>query len=136
MGISLAEYLAQKEACAVCDANGNHQHCVENLLSRVDNCIFYNTFQHRRDVDSANDVILLQEMRSILDPDTVLEYYITAEPIVKKINSLPNPADTWLGIHDTFVSQIIPVLRDRNREEVTNKIKDMLLQLKAKFKLD
>lgn len=133
MGISVAEYLAQKQACEVCDATGNHQHCVTNLLSRIDNCVFYNTFLYHRDTDSANDIVLLQELRFIINPDIVLYYYIKAEPIVKEINNKPNNRDIWLLIYQQYVKDIFTSLRTRDRDAVAAKIESMLTNLEQQY---
>ena len=43
MGISVEEYLHNRQACAQCQEHGDEEHCVTTLLSREDNCIFYNS---------------------------------------------------------------------------------------------
>ena len=43
MGISVEEYLHNRQACAKCQEHGDEEHCVSTLLSREDNCIFYNS---------------------------------------------------------------------------------------------
>ena len=133
MGISLAEYLAQKQSCDVCNSEGNQHHCISNLLSRVDNCVFYNTLMYFRDEHSVNDVVLLQEMRYILDPDTVLYYYVTAEPVVKNINQRRNSLDIWIAINQRFVKDIFVSLRDHDREAVKTKIEAMLTELGKEY---
>jgi hypothetical protein len=133
MGISVAEYLAQKQACEVCDAAGNHGHCVENLLSRIDNCVFYNVFLYYFDDHTPNDIALLKELRSILGADTVLYYYVRAEPVVKRIIDRPNARDIWLVIHQRFVKDIFIDLRNLDRDAVTQKIVSMLDQLEKEF---
>ena len=36
------EYLEKKQACADCLAHGDPDHCASTLLSREQNCLFYN----------------------------------------------------------------------------------------------
>lgn len=133
MGMSVAEYLAQKQACAVCDSTGNHEHCVENLLSRLDNCVFYNVFQYYYDPDTPNDIALLKELRSIMDPDLVVYYYVRAEPLVKNIIARANARDIWLVINELYVQYIFRSLRVRDRINVEQQIQEMLDYLERHY---
>ena len=44
MGIKVEEYLKDRQACSVCEGEGEGtvEHCVTHMLSRPDNCMIYN----------------------------------------------------------------------------------------------
>ena len=122
MGISIQEFLAGREPCDVCDSAGNQQHCISELLSRQDSCILFNAIEQNQSEHTANDTALLQELRYVSDPSTVLDYYVRSERIVKDINSRPNTKDIWKFVHDYYVLPILKLIRDRDRKAALDEI--------------
>lgn len=132
MGITIEEYLAQREPCAVCDSEGHTDYCVTHMLSRYDNCLFYNgVINNDNNYDDA-DVSLLQNLRASVSGQRVLEYYMRSEPLVRRVKSLHgNDRVFWSGIYSRFIAGIIQSLRDGNGSQADSRIFDMLDTLEA-----
>ena len=123
MGMTIEEYLAQREPCAVCDANGTVDYCITHMLSRFDNCLFYNSVILNTDPYDNSDVLLLQNVRASIPGTKVLEYYIRAEPLVKKFKSLHgNDSTFWTGIYNRFIHDIILEVRAGQKDQAVAKI--------------
>jgi hypothetical protein len=120
--LSVQEFLAGREPCDVCDATGNQQHCISELLSRQDSCILFNAIGHNQSDETFNDTALLQELRYLSDPSQVLDYYIRSTRIVQDINSRPNSTDIWNYIHNQYLGPVLQLLRSRNREATLDAI--------------
>jgi hypothetical protein len=127
MGITIEEYLAQREACAVCDAEGNTDYCITHMLSRYDNCLFYNAVINNSNSYDDADVVLLQNLRSAVPGQRVLEYYTRSEPLVRAFKlQYGNNQDFWNTIYNRFISSVIENLRNNNNEQAAADIFAML----------
>lgn len=133
MGISVQEFLAGREPCEVCDANGDQEHCISELLSRQDSCILYNSIELNQDNQTLNDTVLLQELRYLADPRKVLDYYIRATAITSDINSRRNRIDIWNTIYENYVVKILHQVRAREREIAFDKIMAMVEELEQEY---
>jgi hypothetical protein len=132
MGMTIEEYLATRQPCSVCDIDGNQDYCITHLLSRHDNCLFYNAIILNNDPYDNNDVLLLQNLRANISGEQVLEYYRRSEPIVKLFKSQHgNDKDFWSGIYDRFIKQILIEIRAARRDQVVALIFAMLDTLEA-----
>lgn len=132
MGISLEEYLKGREACEVCDATGNQEHCVTTLLSREDSCIFFNALSKNSNPVDDNEVALLQNFRSLLTEEEVLAYYIRASKIVREINGTPNDHTAlWDDITVRYVQPILDLVKDAKHAEALSSIQQMLKELET-----
>lgn len=133
MGISLQEFLAGREPCSVCDATGNQHHCISELLSRHDSCILYNAMGLNQTAETENDTVLLQELRYVSDPTTVLNYYLRSQRIVEDINSRRNKDDIWNHIYNQYLIPVISRLRSRDREGTLREIMRVVEELERSY---
>lgn len=133
MGISLEEFLQGRDPCEICDAAGNQEHCITELLSREDSCILYNTMGRHQDRYTENDTIMLQELRENSDPAQVLDYYIRSSALVKHINGLKNAEEVWLEIYRWNIPPILHVLRSLDRPAALQAIMDLVANLEQRF---
>jgi len=142
MGISVEQYLHDRQACAQCREHGDEEHCVSTLLSREDNCIFYNAIlayhlptrssdaAFTPDEGNANaqtDFVLLQGLRNSVYEDKMVEYYVRAEKIVTQIKGIhKNDQTVWRGYYERYVRDILNSLRNGNKSEAIVKTAEML----------
>lgn len=132
MGMTIEEYLATREPCSVCSTEGNVEYCITHMLSRDNNCLFYNAIILNNDPYDNNDVLLLQNLRSNISGEQVLEYYRRSEPLVALFKSQHgNDRVFWTGIYNRFISAILIEIRASNRDQVVTLIFDMLATLEA-----
>ena len=132
MGISLEEYLKERQACEHCDATGDQEHCVTTLLSREDSCVFYNALIKNGDPHDDGDVVLLQNFRTIIPEAQVLDYYIRASKIVQAVNAEPGDhTDLWMDITRTYVYPILDLVRAESYEAAYASILTMLTELET-----
>lgn len=145
MGISVEQYLHDRQACAQCREHGDEEHCVSTLLSREDNCIFYNSIlayhlpMRSRDaaftpeegnVNAQTDFVLLQELRDSIYEDKMVEYYVRSERIVTQIKGIhKNDQTIWRGYYDRYIRDILNSLRNDNKSEAIVKTAEMLESL-------
>jgi hypothetical protein len=132
MGITIEEYLATREPCSVCSTEGTVEYCITHMLSRDSNCLFYNAIILNDDPYDNTDVLLLQNLRSNISGEQVLEYYRRSEPLVTLFKSQHgNDRGFWSGIYDRFIKEILIEIRASNRDRVVTLIFDMLDTLEA-----
>lgn len=134
MGITVEEYLKDRQPCSSCEDNDNVEYCVTHMLSRPDNCMIYNSINYNSDPKDNADVLLLQNLRATPGAERkVLEYYLRSEPIVQKIKE-QHGEDTavWDGYYQKYVSEIIELLRAGQNLEARDKIFVMLDELEGK----
>jgi hypothetical protein len=111
MGISIKEYLAGREPCDVCQELGEQHHCVTALLSRLDTCLIFNAIFINQDSNTPNDVTLLQALRTWGNPETVLDYYIRAEPVTGRINQRLDRQWVYRDLYNQFVKDLLTQVR-------------------------
>ena len=133
MGISLDDFVAGREPCAVCDSAGDQHHCITQLLSRLDCCIFYNTMEINQDRNTPSDVQQLQELRSVLDPERVLEYYFRSREIVEHINLRPNRISAWQDVYDRYVIKMLRKMRSDSAKAIVPDVFVMLTELEQQL---
>jgi hypothetical protein len=127
MGISLEEYLKNRQACAHCESTDNQEYCTTTLLSSVDTCIFYNAMTKNGLPHHPDDVLLLQKFRALHTESTVLEYYIKSSEIVRDLKSQTgDQTDLWLGITLRYVNPIINDLKNNDSSAALIKLQKML----------
>jgi hypothetical protein len=142
MGISVEQYLHDRQACAQCREHGDEEHCVSTLLSREDNCIFYNAIlayhlptrskdaaftPDEGNVNAQTDFVLLQGLRDSVYEDKMVEYYVRAERIVTQIKGIhKNDQTIWRGYYERYVRNILNSLRNSNKSEAIIKTAEML----------
>lgn len=133
MGITVEQYLKDREPCAICEANGDQTHCVTELLSRADNCLIYNAINNHGGSKDYNDIALLQNLRATPGAlQQVLDYYVRSELIVAKIKSQhQNNAVAWQPIYTQYVQNIIEALKSNDLEQAHARILTMLAELET-----
>jgi hypothetical protein len=133
MGMSLEEFLKNREACAHCDDTGNQETCITTLLSREDSCIFYNALTKNGNPHDDADVVYLQNFRSVMSGEKVLNYYIRASKIVQDINHVPGAqANLWMDITNRYVYPILAKVRSGKNDEAYTAILAMLDTLETR----
>ena len=142
MGISVEEYLHNRQACAQCQEHGDEEHCVSTLLSREDNCIFYNSIlayhlptrtkttpftPDEHNAPAQADFALLQAFREYINENKMVEYYVRAEKIVTQIRGIhQNDRSIWQGYYERYVRDILNALRNNNKRTAVVKTVEML----------
>lgn len=142
MGISVEQYLHDRQACAQCREHGDEEHCVSTLLSREDNCIFYNAIlayhlparspdaaftPEEGNANAQTDFVLLQALRDSIYEDKMVEYYVRSERIVTQIKGIhSNDQTVWRGYYERYVRAILNSLRNDNKSEAIIKTAEML----------
>ena len=142
MGISVEQYLHDRQACAQCQEHGDEEHCVSTLLSREDNCIFYNSIlayhlstrtkttpftPDEGNAAAQADFALLQAYREYINEDKMVEYYVRAEKIVTQIRGIhQNDRSIWKGYYERYVRDILDALRNNNKSAAVVKTVEML----------
>ena len=134
MGITLEEYLRNRESCAVCDANGDSDHCRTTMLSRPDNCLIYNSILLNDDPYDDADVVLLQNLRSELKEEKIIEYYVRSETLVKHAKYVFDQS-FWPALYKRYVGQIVTNLKNNNKESAISGIFEMLETLEQEFQV-
>ena len=133
MGITVEEYLKERKACAACDSTDHEQYCVTHMLSRPDNCLIYNAVNYSGNVKKTNDMRMLQNLRATPGAEnTVLDYYMRSEPLVKKIKSRHGENHlTWQQYYQQYVQGIIQSLSEDNQQQAHDRIIAMLVDLES-----
>jgi hypothetical protein len=133
MGITVEEYLKERRACAACESTDDEQYCVTHMLSRPDNCLIYNAVNYSGNMKKTNDMRMLQSLRATPGAEnTVLDYYIRAEPLVQKIkNKHGESAVIWDQYYNQYVNGIIQSLQNNNNQQAYDKIFIMLADLES-----
>jgi hypothetical protein len=134
MGVSLEEYLRNRESCEVCDANGDTDHCRTTMLSRADNCLIYNSILFNDDPYDDADVLLLQTLRSELKEEKIIEYYVRSEPLVKHAKYSFSQS-FWSTNYKRFVANIVIALKAGDKNVAIRNIFEMLQTLEQEFQL-
>ena len=142
MGISVEEYLHNRQACAQCQEHGDEEHCVSTLLSREDNCIFYNAIlayhlptrtkttpftPDEHNTAAQADFVLLQAFREYINEDKMVAYYVQAEKTVTQIRGIhQNDRSIWKGYYERYVRDILDSLRNNDKSAAVVKTVEML----------
>jgi hypothetical protein len=134
MGVTLEEYLRNRDSCEVCDENGDTDHCRTTMLSRVDNCLIYNSILLNDDPYDDADVLLLQNLRLALKEEKILEYYIRSEPLVQHAKYVFDQS-FWTSCYKRFVANIIIALKADDKPAAIHSIFEMLQTLEQEFQL-
>jgi hypothetical protein len=140
------EYLEKKQACADCLAHGDPEHCASTLLSREQNCLFYNIIlaYHLPDRDKTqaftpdeltspavrNEFAKLQSLRDKVKEETVFDYYVRSEQIVAAIKGVhQNDRPVWASYYPRFVAPILADITNGDEEDAITKIFLMVEEL-------
>lgn len=130
MGLSVAEYFAQKEACNHCKEHGTEEHCVTTLLSRKENCLIYSIIHNQIGEYSKRQIELLHDLRSTSSEEENVIYYIRGERLIEKIGILNKPfyeqVSFFSAINYKYVKKIVDALLNGKMEDAKQQINTML----------
>jgi len=130
MGISVAEYFAQKEACNHCQEHGTEEHCVTTLLSRKENCFVYNIIHNNIGEYSPEQVQLLHELRSHCSEVENVIYYVRGERLIEKMGILEKPfyqqSLVFTVINFKYIKQVVSAMTENRLEDARHIINNML----------
>lgn len=135
MGISVAEYFAQKEACQDCLDHGNEDHCVTTLLSRAENCFFYNAVHMGAGEYTEEQREAAKTFRDHLPEDVMVDYYVRCDALITKMDLFSKPFYEQYAIINRinylFIADIIKEIMNKNTDAVISKVENMLTFLEA-----
>ena len=103
------------------------------MLSRPDNCLIYNAVNYSGNVKKTDDMRLLQNLRATPGAEnTVLNYYMRSESLVKKIKRVHGENhSTWQQYYQQYVQGIVQSLREDNQQQAHDRIMAMLVELES-----
>jgi hypothetical protein len=137
MGISVAEYFAQKEACADCVEHGDEEHCVTTLLSRAENCLFYNITHMSIGDYTQEERALARSLRDTMTEDELVEYYVRGENLIEAIGLMDMPSYEQYAlltrIDFTYIRHIVEQIKKQNKQKVFGMVINMLDELEKEY---
>jgi hypothetical protein len=130
MGISVAEYFARKEACNNCVEHDDEEHCKTTLLSRSENCFFYNAVKMSIGEYDDNEREAARNLRNSIPEEILVDYYFRGEKLIEKMNLMDMPTyqkyDVMNKINHLYIKTIIEKLMNKEKEETIELIDNML----------
>lgn len=130
MGLSVAEYFAQKEACDHCKDHGDEEHCVTTLFSRKENCFVYNMIHNQIGEYSSEQIKLLHNLRSTSSEEENVIYYIRGEKIIEKMDIFNKPfyqqVSIFSAINYKYIRNVVYALENNEIEDAKQQINNML----------
>ena len=137
MGISVTEYFAQKEACSDCLEHGDEEHCVTTLLSRAENCFFYNATHMNIGDYSEEDREIVRNMRNNLSEEELVEYYVRGENIIEHMKLFEKPHYEQYAIITRIdfnhLQKIVREVKNNNKEKVFSMVTYMLDEIEKEY---
>jgi hypothetical protein len=131
--LSVQEFLAGREPCDVCEANGDQHHCITELLSRQDSCLIFNAIENNQNHQTPNDTALLQELRAITSPQKVLDYYFRSQKLTQMINAKSDKLAIWNHVYQYHITTILELVRNRQTDEAYDAIMSMVESLEKEY---
>jgi hypothetical protein len=139
MGISVAEYFAQKEACSHCAEHGNEEHCVTTLLSRKENCFVYSIIHDKVGEYTPEEVKMLRDMRNNLPDEENVEYYVRGEKLIEEMGLMDKPYyeqySIFSKINYNHIRNVVSALTDNRTEDAKQLINNMLSVLEKEYNI-
>lgn len=130
MGLSVAEYFAQKEACASCVEHGTEEHCVTTLLSRKENCFVYSILNNQLGDYTQEEKQLLRKMREDSTEEENVIYYIRGENIIEKMDLMNKPfyeqVSIFSYINHKYIKSVVEALVQKRTDDAKRLINNML----------
>lgn len=137
MGISVAEYFAQKEACQHCLEHGNEEHCVTTLLSRAENCFFYNATHMNIGDYTEEDREIVRNLRDNMTEEQLVEYYVRGENLIEKMKLFEMPHYEQYAIISRidflYLQKIVREIKNNNKEKVFSMTSNMLNEIEKEY---
>ena len=140
MGISVAEYFAQKEACDHCKEHGNEEYCVTHLLSRKENCFFYNITHNFIGDYTPEQIQLMHKLREVLPEEESVDYYVRCDKLITKMEIFEKPFyeqySIFSKINYLYYRNIIKALAEENVDDARHLINSMLNDLEKENNIE
>jgi hypothetical protein len=134
MGISVAEYFAQKEACANCVEHGDEEHCVTTLLSRKENCFFYNITHMGIGEYTEEERKLARNLRDDMTEEQLVNYYVRGENVIEamKLFELPHYEQYAILTRIDFM-YIHKITKNKDKSKVYDMLMAMLDAIEKEY---
>ena len=137
MGISITDYFAQKEACNDCVEHGDVEHCVTTLLSRAENCFFYNATHMSIGDYTEEDREIVRNMRNNLSEEELVEYYVRGENLIEHMRLFEKPYYEQYAIITridfNYLQKIVREVKNNNKEKVYSMVINMLDEIEKEY---
>jgi hypothetical protein len=132
MGMTVAEYFAQKRACGHCEDHGTEDYCETTLLSRDENCIMYNVYDHLDGI-TREGIAALQAMRETQTEERRVDYYVRCEKIIMAVGMQKmTPArrnDMLTYFNELYVKDIVAACLAKEYVKANDLVEHMLVSL-------
>ena len=134
MGISVAEYFAQKEACMDCVEHGDQEHCVTTLLSRKENCFFYNILHMGVGEYTEEERELARNLRNGMTEEQLVNYYIRGENVIEnmKLFELPHYEQYAIITRIDFM-YVHKIMKNKDKSKVFDMLMLMLDAIEKEY---
>jgi hypothetical protein len=137
MGISVAEYFANKEACQDCAEHGDEEHCVTTLLSRAENCFFYNATHMNIGDYTEEDREIVRNLRSSMTEEELVNYYVRGEQLIENMKLFEKPHYEQYAIITridfNYLQKIVKEIKKNNKEKVYSMTLNMLDEIEKEY---
>ena len=137
MGISVADYFANKEACSDCVEHGDEEHCVTTLLSRAENCFFYNATHMNIGDYTEEDREIVRNLRSSMTEEELVNYYVRGEKLIENMKLFEKPHYEQYAIITRIdfkhLQKIVKEIKKNNKENVYNMTLNMLDEIEKEY---
>jgi hypothetical protein len=137
MGISVAEYFANKEACGHCVEHGDEEHCVTTLLSRKENCFFYNAIHMCVNEYTEEERELARNIRDSMTEEQLVNYYIRGENVIENMKLFDLPYYEQYAIITRidfmYIQNIIKTMKNKNNSKVFEMVDAMLNAIEKEY---
>jgi hypothetical protein len=137
MGISVAEYFAQKEACSDCQEHGNEEHCVTTLLSRAENCFFYNATHMNIGDYTEEDRAIARKFRDCMTEEELVHYYLRGEELIAQMGLLDKPHYEQYAIITridfVYLQGIVKEIKNNQAKNVLGMVNKMLDEIEKEY---
>ena len=140
MGISVAEYFEKKKACPHCVEHGNEEHCVTTLLSRKENCLFYNISHNDIGDYTEEQIQLMHKFRDILPEQETVDYYVRCDRLITKLELMDKPHyeqfSFYSKINYKYIRHVIQALSENKKTDAKRLINTMLDDLEKENNIE
>lgn len=140
MGITVAEYFAQKEACPHCAEHGTEEHCVTTLLSRKENCFFYNISHNNIGDYTEEQVQLMHRFRDFLPEQETVDYYVRCDRLIDRMDLMNKPFyeqySVYTKINYNYIRHVIEALSENKIDIAKQLINNMLDDLEKENNIE
>ena len=106
------------------------------MTSTFDNCILLNAILKNQSLSDDPDTDYLWALQG-LHQQIVGEYYSRSQKIIVKMRELNlDNMETWTEICDTYVKEIVLMIKNKNYNDLVPAIRFMLDSLEAQYRVE